>query len=123
MARACGCTFCQKHGGVWTSNPEGEVEIWVADADRMQPYRFGTETADFLVCATCGVVPAVTSLIDGVTYAVVNVRCLEDVSLEEALVSPTDFDGEDTGSRLERRAARWSRVVAVHSAPLAKDQV
>ena len=22
-ARACDCTFCQKHGGVWTSNPRG----------------------------------------------------------------------------------------------------
>ena len=20
-ARACGCSFCVKHGGVWTSNP------------------------------------------------------------------------------------------------------
>jgi len=21
-ARACGCSFCVKHGGVWTSNPK-----------------------------------------------------------------------------------------------------
>jgi hypothetical protein len=23
QARACTCSFCVKHGGVWTSNPKG----------------------------------------------------------------------------------------------------
>jgi hypothetical protein len=26
-ARACGCTFCVKHGGVWTSNPRGSLRV------------------------------------------------------------------------------------------------
>src|SRR5438876_11604814 len=26
-ARACSCSFCLKHGGVWTSNPRGALEV------------------------------------------------------------------------------------------------
>ena len=26
-ARACGCSFCLKHGGVWTSNPQGALDV------------------------------------------------------------------------------------------------
>ena len=26
-ARACDCTFCRKHGGVWTSNPAGALTV------------------------------------------------------------------------------------------------
>src|SRR5205809_590139 len=31
-ARACGCTFCVKHGGVWTSNPKAKLAVSVRDA-------------------------------------------------------------------------------------------
>src|SRR6478672_1216540 len=30
-ARACGCTFCVKHGGVWTSNPKGKLAVQIVD--------------------------------------------------------------------------------------------
>jgi hypothetical protein len=56
-ARACGCTFCVKHGGVWTSCPTGALEVRVKDASLTNSYAFGTKTADFHVCARCGVVP------------------------------------------------------------------
>jgi len=55
-ARACDCTFCQKHGGVWTSNPRGALEVALKDRSRVSRYAFGTETAEFLVCARCGIV-------------------------------------------------------------------
>src|SRR5215471_16251185 len=76
-ARACNCTFCQKHGAVWTSCPTGSLCIVVADPSRVNRYAFGTKTADFHVCATCGAVPVVTSEIGGNTYAVVNVNTFE----------------------------------------------
>lgn len=52
-ARACGCSFCAKHGGVWTSCPTGSVDIAIRDAAMHSLYAFGTKTADFHVCATC----------------------------------------------------------------------
>ena len=33
-ARACDCTFCRKHGGVWTSNPAASLEVFVARVRR-----------------------------------------------------------------------------------------
>jgi hypothetical protein len=70
-------------------------------------YSFGTRTAEFHVCASCGAVPVVTSRIDGRLYAVVNVNTLEGV--DPALLKPgsATFDGENESDRLARRASRW----------------
>ena len=106
-ARACSCSFCVKHGGVWTSNPSGALTIRVEDESKVARYGFGTRTADFHVCVRCGVVPVVTSLIDGRLYAVVNVNTFEGVDAALLTRTPASFEGEGEGSRLERRARNW----------------
>jgi hypothetical protein len=75
-ARACTCSFCAKHGGVWTSCPTGSLTVSVKDRTHASKYAFGTKTAEFHVCTGCGVVPVVTSRIDGCLYAVVSVTHL-----------------------------------------------
>jgi hypothetical protein len=106
-ARACGCTFCTKHAGVWTSNPAGVLEVRVREAALVSTYAFGTRTADFQVCGRCGVVPLVTSRIDGRLYAVVNVNTFEGVDPSLLDRRPTSFDDESTDGRLERRKRNW----------------
>ncbi|MEM7223113.1 MAG: hypothetical protein AAF495_09060 [Pseudomonadota bacterium] len=105
--RACGCGFCRKHGGVYTSHPEGRLSVEIADPDKVKRYRFGTKTADFHICRECGVVPVITGEIDGRTHAVVNVNTFEDVDPAELDRSPADFEGETTESRLARRQRTW----------------
>lgn len=105
--RKCGCTFCCKHGGAWTSNRSSALDIDIDDESLLSRYRFGTATAEFYVCSACGVVPVVISNIDGQRYAVVNTNSFEDISDLTLICSDTDFDGEDTGSRLERRKRNW----------------
>jgi hypothetical protein len=78
--RACGCTFCTKHGGVWTSHRDAELVAVVRDESLLSKYRFGTETADFYVCSRCGVAPLVTSTIGDRVYAVVNVNTFEGIN-------------------------------------------
>ena len=34
-ARACGCSFCRKHGGVWTSCPTGALRVTLTDPARV----------------------------------------------------------------------------------------
>jgi hypothetical protein len=106
-ARACTCSFCVKHGGLWTSNPRGALEVSVKDPSRLSRYEFGTRTAVFHICARCGVVPVVTSRIDDRLYAVVSVNAFE--GLDPALLrrSPASFDGEGQDSRLARRRRNW----------------
>lgn len=107
QARACGCSFCVKHGGVWTSNPAAALRVEVKDAATVSRYAFGTKTAVFHVCARCGVVPVVTSEIDGRLYAVVSVNAFTNVDPAIIRRAPASFEGEETGSRLARRKRNW----------------
>ena len=111
--RACGCAFCTKHGGSWTSHPGAVLAAEVRDASLVSKYRFGTETADFYVCARCGAVPFVTSAIGDRSYAVVNVNTFEGVDPSSLVRTATDFDGEATGERLARRERNWIRTVRI----------
>src|SRR5436189_5491168 len=106
-ARACGCTFCIKHGGVWTSNPRGALKVTVRDPDQRRRYQFGTRTAEFHICMRCGVVPVVTSRIDDHLYAVVSVNAFEGAVASLLRPSPANFDGEGTDDRLARRKRNW----------------
>jgi len=106
-ARACSCSFCVKHGGVWTSNPSSSLHMSIKDSSLISNYAFGTRTAEFHTCARCGVVPVVTSRIDGRLYAVVNVNAFEGIDPAVVRRSSSDFDGEGTDDRLERRKRNW----------------
>jgi hypothetical protein len=106
-ARACGCTFCSKHGGVWTSNPKGSLRVAVGDESHVSRYTFGTGTAEFHICSKCGVVPVVTSRIDGQLYAVVSVNAFEGIDPSRLRTLPASFDEETEAIRLARRKRNW----------------
>ena len=106
-ARACGCSFCIKHGGVWTSNPSARLTVAVGDPALVSKYAFGTRTATFHVCSRCGAVPVVTSEIDDRLYAVVNVNVFEDVDPSWLRGVSASFEGEDVEARLARRKRNW----------------
>ena len=81
--------------------------VSVKDRTRASKYAFGTKTAEFHVCTGCGVVPVVTSRIDGCLYAVVSVNAFENV--EPALLrrAPATFEGESEQARVSRRKRNW----------------
>ncbi len=106
-ARVCGCTFCTKHGGIWTSNPAAALTVTVGDAAAVSAYAFGTRTATFHVCSRCGAVPVVTSDIDAHVYAVVNVNVLDDVDPAWLRRVSANFEQEDLEGRLARRKRNW----------------
>ena len=112
-ARACGCSFCVKHGGVWTSNPKSRLVVTIHDASLVSKYTFGSRTAAFHVCSRCGAVPLVTSAIANNLYAVVNVNVLENVDPSRLRHAAASFEGEDVASRLTRRTQNWIADVRV----------
>jgi hypothetical protein len=116
-ARACTCSFCTKHGGVWTSNPRGRLKVAVKNPALVSKYAFGTRTAEFHICARCGIVPVVTSRIDGRLYAVVSVNAFEDVDPSLLRRSPASFDGEGEDARLARRKRNWIADVEYIESP------
>ena len=106
-ARACSCSFCLRHGGLWTSNAEATITVTVASAALVSKYSFGTKTAIFHVCSRCGVVPIVTCELDGQLYAVANVNVFQNVDPARIRRAAADFEAEDVASRLARRKRNW----------------
>jgi hypothetical protein len=113
QARACTCTFCTKHGGVWASHPPGILKVFIQKSNAVSKYSFGTHTADFYVCSKCGCVPVVSSTIEGRKYAVVNVNTFEDKLSARVRQVPVTHAEEDQAARLARRAKNWIGNVEV----------
>jgi hypothetical protein len=111
-ARACTCSFCVKHGGVWTSCPTGSLNVRIKDPKLTTAYLFETRTAEFHVCSRCGAVPVVASRVHGWLYAVVNVNTFENIAASLLQRGSMAFDGEGAGDRLARRQRNWIGRVA-----------
>jgi hypothetical protein len=109
--RADTCSFCAKHNALYTSDPTGELRIVSRDARLVERYRFGTKTADFLLCKSCGVF--VAAYLPEASVAVVNVNVLE--ARGAFLVNEVQvvaFEGESPAQRVARRTARWTPVIS-----------
>jgi hypothetical protein len=105
------CSFCHKHHALYTSDPEGALHITMHDADLVTRYRFGTKTADFLSCKTCGVFLA--AYMPEAALAVINVNALESRAAFLANeLKVVDLDAETLEQRLLRRKARWTPVLS-----------
>ena len=76
--RSCSCSFCRAHGTRTLSDRDGQAEIDASDWSLVERYRFGSRTADYMLCRRCGVyVGAVCDTSSGLR-CVLNVNCLED---------------------------------------------
>lgn len=106
--RACQCSFCRLHGARSTSDPAGRIRFEVRDAALLTRYRFGLRTADFLVCAQCGIYVGALMRDGGAHHAIINANTLDDVARLTQPAQPMDYDGEDAARRLARRKQRWS---------------
>jgi hypothetical protein len=113
VARECSCSFCIKHGGVWTSNRDARLSATLHSPTLVSKYAFGTKTATFYVCSRCGAVPIVTSEIVNRLYAVVNVNTFEEVDSLHLDRQPVSFDGEEQQLRLARRERNWIADVRI----------
>ncbi|MDJ0641325.1 MAG: hypothetical protein QNJ15_00775 [Erythrobacter sp.] len=110
--RMCGCAFCCKHPSKWFADPDGRLALRF-DVEPIR-YRFGTRTADFVLCPNCGVIVAATCTVEGTKYGILNLNCIEPMRDWPEPSAKSDFDGEGTGDRLARRAKNWMPVI--HSA-------
>jgi hypothetical protein len=105
--RACACSFCRAHNTRTVADPAGLFEVWADDWALVEPYRFGSRSADYLVCRRCGIYVAAVGETAAGQRAVVNVNCLDDRASFTQAPNTTDYDGETTETRLARRASNW----------------
>ena len=115
--RSCACSFCRAHGTRTVSDPHGLAELWAQDWSLVERYRFGSRTADYLVCRRCGVYLGAVCDTSAGTRSVINTNCLDDrAAFSQEPVRP-DYDGEAIEARLARRAANWMPTV-MHASPV-----
>ncbi len=111
--RSCSCSFCRAHGTRTLSDRDGLVEIAATDWGLVERYRFGSRTADYLLCRRCGVYVGAICDTGAGLRAVVNVNCLEDRAAFTRPPAAPNYDGEATNARLERRAMNWMPAVEI----------
>jgi hypothetical protein len=87
------------------------LEVSAADWSLVELYRFGTRTADFLICRRCGVFIAAISDLETAPCAVVNVNCLDDRDRFTAQATMHEFQSETLETRTYRRAVNWMPAV------------
>jgi len=114
--RRCGCGFCRRHGSLYTTDPAGRLSIG-AVAGSLRSYRFGQHTADFLLCAHCGVLVAVAAEIDGALRGVVNLAVMEPPPDLPSDIPVMDFEGESEEDRTARRRRNWIGRVEIKEVP------
>lgn len=108
LVRACQCSFCRRHGARCVSDPGGRATITARDEGVVVRYRFGLNTADFLVCAVCGVyLGALMSEDDGRAFATLNVNAFDSTEGFPS-AAPVSYDTETEPARRERRRRKWT---------------
>ena len=111
--RACQCSFCRAHGARTTSDPNGEMRISIRDKEKLQRYRFGLKTADFLICRACGVFVGALMASDGKQFFTVNANTFKPPPAYDIIAVAKDFSAEDGGGRTDRRAQMWTPVLEI----------
>jgi hypothetical protein len=110
--RACQCSFCRRQGALSTSDPLGRVHLSVRDPALLIRYRFGLRTADFLVCAACGVYIGATIDDGGGAYAILNSNTFDQAGNFTQAPASMDYEGEDAAARRSRRRSRWTPLLS-----------
>ena len=109
--RACGCSFCRAHNTRTASDPDGKVEIRAADWSLVEAYRFGSGTAEFLLCRRCGVYLGAVCDTPAGLRATINTNSLDDRARFTQTATAVDHDGEPLEDRIARRARTWTPAV------------
>ncbi|MDX8469509.1 hypothetical protein RFM26_27815 [Mesorhizobium sp. VK23B] len=108
--RACQCSFCTRHGSRAAADPKGRLTISVEDKARLQVYRFGLRTADYLICRECGVYVAAIAGEGNDARAIVIVNALDEREQFSREPIPVRYDAESREQRLARRRTAWMPV-------------
>ena len=75
--RVCDCDFCRKHAAAYVSDPVGSLRIQIRDDREVHRFRQGSNTAEMLLCRTCGVLVGALYRESHRLFGTVNVRVLD----------------------------------------------
>lgn len=103
--RRCDCSFCRRHGARTARDPEGRARIVVRDGAALVRYRFGLETADYLICGRCGTYLGAT--LDD-RFVALNTNAFDEPPLDCG--RSVTYADESAEERRARREASWTPI-------------
>jgi hypothetical protein len=109
--RQDGCSFCRARGVKLASDSAGSLRIRSERA--LIRYRFGHETADYLICPECGAYVATFMVGPVGPVGVVNVVGLDIAELRDEPATLASLDGETPDERMARRLSRWTPMTLI----------
>jgi hypothetical protein len=103
--RACDCDFCQKHGSAYVSDRHGSLRIRIANEADVSHFRQGSNTAEMLLCRSCGILVGALYRDGDRLFGTVNVRALDARAAfgVEKSVSPKSLAADV-------KAQRWREI-------------
>jgi len=87
----CNCSMCGKTGAWLAFIPENQFTLESGE-DNLTDYQFNKKIIHHLFCKTCGVRPFGRGMGPNGPTVAINVRCLDDIDLEN--VKPVFYDGK-----------------------------
>ena len=105
VPRSCDCSFCQKHGAEYISDPAGRLSVSQSHSGTLREYRQGSNAAQFLICGHCGVLVAVIFRHNSRIYGAANAGCLDG---HTGLASPAPASPQTLSP--EEKVSRWLKL-------------
>jgi hypothetical protein len=112
--RQDGCGFCSSRGVKSASDPNGRLTL--VSQLKLIRYRFGHETADFLICPACGTYAATQMEGPRGPLGVVNVVGVAISELKDERATLSSLEGESVAERIQRRLSRWTPMALAEPA-------
>lgn len=110
--RACQCGFCRRHGARSVSDPDGAATLTFEGEPIL--YRFGSRSADFLICRRCGAYAGAMAELEGALFVTLTLNLFDDPH-PDLQAEPVSYDGESAERKKERRRARWTPLAIVRA--------
>ena len=108
--RECSCSFCSRLSAIYTSDPEGTLNIEISEPSQVSSYRFASKLVDFVFCATCGIMPVAQIEIDDQRYGVINLRTT-NLDLKAVNITKLKIAGESIEASIARRRQKWTPIL------------
>lgn len=104
--RACDCDFCLKHGAAYISDAAGSLWIRVGNPQALNRFRQGSNTAEMLLCRSCGVLIGALYREGEQLFGTLNYKALDSRASfgPEQSVSPKSLSAE---AKVQRWRELW----------------
>jgi hypothetical protein len=103
-ASECNCSICRMSGFLHLIVPRSRFHL-LRGADMLTEYKFNTGTARHLFCSRCGIKSFYVPRSNPDGYSV-NVRCLDDSTIERVEVQPFDDNDREASEAKIRSLSR-----------------